>query len=575
MLSPGPVTWVELVAAGRRWQTFALRAGLVFLLLTVLTLICLSYQSGVLLIGGTLTLQEFSQAGANFAEAVLGLQLGLVLMAAPAITASAVCLDKSRGNLTLLMTTHLRPSEFILGKLLGRLTPVLGLIIASVPVLFIASLMGGIDGESLILGYTVVTSTAIATCALTLWISVHVNRTQEAITAAYLVLGAWAILLPACRVGGVFIAAPALLEPLRMTSPIFMLDAATASRQVIGREAFIVYAAVALAIAAICTLLAIVQLRRALLRFDRKPHRARKAVFFRRRNPRLLDENPLRWYERYRRRPGWAAQFLKFVYLAATVICVGVVYSELTQPRSAMAFFGGSSADAIVPILIFMAHLVVAVRAVTALADEKSRGSLDVLATTPLSTGSILWSKWRAAFAPMGWLMLCPVLLVALEWALHQENQWSRRQPNEIAGHAIAAIMIPLAAGAGLTSLGLFLALQIRRFATAVGVTIAAYVLIAVGWIFLCQTMGFIRFDDVWVQYLSPPAAAAFSLKSIAQPWRSSTWGVTLVVTIIYLGMAAYFYWLARIIATRRMGRIHRTESRPIPIEPPTDPIMT
>ena len=95
-----PVAIVELIAVARRWQTYVARAGLVLALGLTLGLVCLSYQSGVLLIGGKLTLREYAEAGTNFAVAVLSVQLALVLFAAPAGAAGAICLDKTRGNLS-------------------------------------------------------------------------------------------------------------------------------------------------------------------------------------------------------------------------------------------------------------------------------------------------------------------------------------------------------------------------------------------------------------------------------------------------------------------------------------------
>ena len=71
--------------------------------------------------------------------------LGLVGLAAPAATAGAICLDKARGNLTLLFATDLTDAEIVLGKLAARLVPVLGLIACAAPVLALATLFGGVD----------------------------------------------------------------------------------------------------------------------------------------------------------------------------------------------------------------------------------------------------------------------------------------------------------------------------------------------------------------------------------------------------------------------------------------------
>ena len=83
--------------------------------------------------------------GRGFYGVTTMILLGLVGLAAPAATAGAICLDKARGNLTLLFATDLSDAEIVLGKLAARLVPVLGLILCAAPVLAIATLFGGVD----------------------------------------------------------------------------------------------------------------------------------------------------------------------------------------------------------------------------------------------------------------------------------------------------------------------------------------------------------------------------------------------------------------------------------------------
>ena len=51
-------------------------------------------------------------------------ELALILLAAPAATAGAVCLDKARGTLDHMLVTDLSNAEIVLGKLAARLVPV-------------------------------------------------------------------------------------------------------------------------------------------------------------------------------------------------------------------------------------------------------------------------------------------------------------------------------------------------------------------------------------------------------------------------------------------------------------------
>jgi hypothetical protein len=67
------------------------------------------------------------------------------MLAAPAATAGAICVDRARGTLTHMLATDLSDPEIILGKLAARLLPVLGLVAFSWPLLALSSLLGGID----------------------------------------------------------------------------------------------------------------------------------------------------------------------------------------------------------------------------------------------------------------------------------------------------------------------------------------------------------------------------------------------------------------------------------------------
>ncbi len=69
----------------------------------------------------------------------------MVMLAAPAATAGAICLDKARGTLLHTLVTDLSDAEIVLGKLAARLVPVLGLVACSLPVLALGLLLGGID----------------------------------------------------------------------------------------------------------------------------------------------------------------------------------------------------------------------------------------------------------------------------------------------------------------------------------------------------------------------------------------------------------------------------------------------
>src|SRR5207302_812028 len=82
-----------------------------------------------------------------------------------------------------LLATDLSDAELVLGKLAARLLPVLALAACPVPVLFGATLLGGIDPQAAV-GATLVTlGVAVLGCTLALTLSVWGRKTHEVLLA--------------------------------------------------------------------------------------------------------------------------------------------------------------------------------------------------------------------------------------------------------------------------------------------------------------------------------------------------------------------------------------------------------
>ena len=174
-LGPGPVFIYEWLTTTRRWQLYALRALFVGAILVVLSLT----WSQVHRDHGSreiVTLAELAEYGTSVYFAIVLVELTLVLLAAPAATAGAVCLDKARGTLDHVLATDLSNAEIVLGKLGVRLIPVLGLVACVVPVVALAGLLGGIDPLALLGSFLVSIGCAVVGCSLALALSVWAER---------------------------------------------------------------------------------------------------------------------------------------------------------------------------------------------------------------------------------------------------------------------------------------------------------------------------------------------------------------------------------------------------------------
>src|SRR6202030_3532722 len=95
--------------------------------------------------GQNVSIQSLASYGQMLFFTIVTIELSLVLLAAPAATAGAVCVDKARGTLDHMLATDLSNAEIVLGKLGVRLIPVLGLIACVLPLSALTSLLGGVD----------------------------------------------------------------------------------------------------------------------------------------------------------------------------------------------------------------------------------------------------------------------------------------------------------------------------------------------------------------------------------------------------------------------------------------------
>src|SRR5439155_8193946 len=143
--------------------------------------------------------RDCAKLGKSYFYAMIGVELALVMLAAPAATAGSICLDRARGTLAHVLVTDLSDPEIVLGKLAARLLPVLGLVACSWPVLAISSLLGGIEPTALTMAFAVIIAVALLGCSMALALSVWARKPHEVALVVYtfwiLVLLLWPLWL--------------------------------------------------------------------------------------------------------------------------------------------------------------------------------------------------------------------------------------------------------------------------------------------------------------------------------------------------------------------------------------------
>ncbi len=469
-LGLGPVFAFEWIALSRRWQWYALRSLFASLLLGALLVILANSP----MTRGGMTFRDLARLGEAFYIAVIGTQLTLVLLAAPAASAGSISQDRASGKMTHMLVTDLSDTEIVLGKLASRLVPVLGLVACTVPLLAILMLLGGVDPAALAGGFLVTVGVAVLGCSLALVFSLWAKRTHDALLATFAV---WAIWL----VGRPFLALVnraygwSLDLPPRISDPYYLAFSPYWYPNSVTFADYVWFLAITSGIAAVLVALAIFRLRAVCTRVN-VPGKKSLAGRLDRLGARLdpmrflpgpsLDFNPVLWREWHRARPS------RWGRLSTGVFVVGALAASIAailSPRMsfAMAWVNG--------LQVSIGMLLLSVTAATTLSEERARGSLDVLMTTSLTTSEIVLGKWLGTFRLVPWLAVLPTLVVlfAASW------RWYYLPT------VFFTFYFVVTCGAAVTGLGLLMATWCARLGRAVGLTVLCYLLVAVGWLFI------------------------------------------------------------------------------------------
>jgi ABC-type transport system involved in multi-copper enzyme maturation permease subunit len=559
----GPVFAFEWLRAARRWQMYAMRSLFALSLLAAIGIVFLFARDRP----WTSPIRRQAEIGQMLFYLATGTQIALLMLAAPAATASGFCLDKARGVLLHLLVTDLSSTEIVLGRLAARLGAVLGLVCCSVPILFFCTLFGGVDPDALIGAYLVSLGIAVFGCSLALALSVWGKRTHEVLLVTYMV---WVLallsqmllgrLLPFVALLLAYVSTPFRngdtvlgwdgsvpywmdqLNPFWVTYAPYWVPGTTSWREPVG---FLLGSVVG---AALLTTLAIVRIRAVTVRQASAAVGPRRRRGFRLRLPRLLgpslDSNPIAWREWHRKRiNGWSG-LVVLVYAVVSIIFTVIGIEERLSGTGAMA---GRLGAFTAGLQVAVGLLFICIGAVTALSEERVRGSLDVILMTPLPTWQIVWGKWWGTFRTVPWVIFLPCLLITV--LAYERDAW-----------ACPALLLPLllAYGAFFTSVGLHLATAIARFSRAVTVAAVFYVAMTVGWVVLLILTTRGPSDDVFALGYGSPAFGTVMLAAFAvegpQTFRYELWTPVWIVGLCAVAFAVLLLNMARF--NSHMGRV-------------------
>jgi ABC-type transport system involved in multi-copper enzyme maturation permease subunit len=557
----GPVFAYECLTTSRRWQVYAGRSLLVTSILVGLTLVGFNRLGGQSLT----SFRDLAAVGTAFFGAILAVELVLALVVVPAATAGAICQDKMRGGLALMMVTDLSDAEIVLGKLASRLVTVLGVVACGLPVLAIATSLGGVDPLEILGGSMVIVGVSVLGVAVALTFSVWATRPHEALMATY---ATWAIWL---------LALLAWSETSRGTTPaglygtnpfwqLFGDRVSSAATILVHRAAFL---AGTLVISAALATISTWRIRGVALR---QASRSERRVVPRRgvggtwrRWPGMpdtsLDANPVLWREWHRRQPsGWGRAIWR---LYAAVSALFMVLAVFANPWIAPGVGG---------FMVSIGLLMLSVTSATALAEERAYGSLDILLATPLATREIVLGKWWGASRIVPRLAILPGMLA------FGSAMMRGRGMGAFAFAALIAALV-LAYGAVITGLGLALATWQPRLGRAVGLSVTAYLSATVIYPSIALMTVHTGPEDVVFLWVSPFFGMFIPLgwnswgfaSPFGERWFAMSIWVALTSAVAYVLLRATLHSFDHLLG-RVSDRVERSSTRRehehIPLEP-------
>jgi ABC-type transport system involved in multi-copper enzyme maturation permease subunit len=483
----GPVFAFEWLTITRRWQLYAMRAGFVAIILAGMAMMWSAQEDVLNSSRDFVTFAELARVGQALYGVIVGIEITLVLLAAPAATAGSVCLDKARGSLIQVLATDLSNAEIVLGKLAVRLAPVVGMICCVLPVMAVGTLLGGLDPEALFGSFLVALGIAVLGCTLAFTLSVWGRKTHEVLLATYLVLILWIASAPAAWI--VMMTAGFLVPVvdgswwwLKWGNPFYLVFAPYSDPGAVDLSTFACFLLACLTISAGMACLSIARIRAVVIQQAGRAAAIPKPLFGLGRCvkphwfPTLpgpsLDLNPVLWREWHRSRPSRWMRVVWGVYIIIGVFIAFTAVMQLLQP----AKFGPRLELAAICIAfqVVVGLLLLSIAAATSLSEERVRGSLDILLSTPLSTLSILVGKWSGSFRLVPWLAILPAFggfLLCLS-----SEKWIR---------LMLYLGLITAFGAVITSIGLALATWVKRQGRALGLCVSTYVLFSIGLVFV------------------------------------------------------------------------------------------
>lgn len=158
---------------------------LYLVVLAVILRLVYNVASDADIFGGGSRAVASATAGRSIFHWLLFFMLALICFIVPGLTSGAIAGERERQTLVPLQVTLLSPTSIVVGKLLASLSFVLLLVVATLPLVSVSFLLGGVGAGEVLKGIAMVILVAVTLACLALGCSSALRRTQTATVTAY------------------------------------------------------------------------------------------------------------------------------------------------------------------------------------------------------------------------------------------------------------------------------------------------------------------------------------------------------------------------------------------------------
>ncbi|MBX3440159.1 MAG: ABC transporter permease [Planctomycetaceae bacterium] len=471
----GPLFSREVLIAPRQAKHFIMRSAY------IAGLFVLMYTAGQITFGwqAVRTVGSVSRFGMFVFQVFALVQLTLVMAFSLLAAAGSVAQEKDRRTLVLLLMTDLRDRELVGGKLLASLLSVIVLIVASIPVFFMVSMLGGSTVQQILWVQAVC---ALAGLAAGSWGALVAFWREK--TFQTLALGALGIVLSIGVIEGVIaavgpdspLAVIGVLNPYRILlgSILNPLESATAG----GLETAVAASLIGLAaLSAGLMILTTIMVRRwnpsKSVYQDAAEDSASTST---RARTRVIWNSPLIWREIRTRAYGRKIFLIKLAYLILTAFVVQFLRQSAGSDTMVLGMISAPGFAFVALTLVGL--MLVNAQAVTSVTSERDGQTLELLLVTDVTAKEFVFSKLGGVFYNTKEVILVPLLLVL----------WYAVQGNVTVENTIYAVLGYLAVVFFAAMLGLHAAFSYESSRTAIANSLGTMFFLFIG-IFICMML--------------------------------------------------------------------------------------